>query len=192
MEQDIERLNEMIERLLTIARLDTPTAAVHMRSVNLTELVSEVVCDADFESRERDGVVRLTPAAEYFVQGNAELLRSAIENVIRNAIRYTAAGTSIEITLGRRETEVTPFVWLTIRDYGPGVPESELASIFQPFYRVADARDRQSGGTGLGLAIADRVVRIHGGTIRAVNATPQGLLVEIFLPQLAPSSLARA
>jgi two-component system, OmpR family, sensor histidine kinase CpxA len=190
MEQDLERLNEMIERLLTIARLDTPAAAVHMAPVNLTELVSEVVCDADFESRERDGAVRLTTAAEYFVQGNAELLRSAIENVIRNAMRYTAAGTSIEITLERRETEDTPFVWLTIRDYGPGVPESELASIFQPFYRVANARDRQSGGTGLGLAIADRVVRIHGGTIRAVNVTPRGLQVEIFLPQLALSSLA--
>jgi two-component system, OmpR family, sensor histidine kinase CpxA len=190
MERDIERLNEMIERLLTIARLDTPAAAVHMAPMNLTELVSEVVCDADFESRERDGAVRLTAAAEYFVQGNTELLRSAIENVIRNAIRYTAAGTSIEITLECRETEDTPFVWLTIRDYGPGVPESELTSIFQPFYRVADARDRQSGGTGLGLAIADRVVRIHGGTIRAVNATPRGLQVEILLPQLGLGSLA--
>jgi two-component system sensor histidine kinase CpxA len=74
-------------------------------------------------------------------------------------------------------------VRVAIRDYGPGVPESELVNIFRPFYRVTEARDRQSGGVGLGLAIADRVIRIHGGTIRAQNVTPQGLLIEILLPQ---------
>jgi two-component system, OmpR family, sensor histidine kinase CpxA len=109
--------------------------------------------------------------------------RSAIENVIRNAIRYTAAGTSIEIMLQRKEMEAKSFALLTIRDHGPGVPESELTTIFRPFYRLADARDRQSGGTGLGLAIADRVVRIHGGTICARNTTPRGLHVEIALPR---------
>ena len=72
---------------------------------------------------------------------------------------------------------------LAIRDHGPGVPEAELVNIFRPFYRVADARDRQSGGTGLGLAIADRVIRTHGGTIGAQNATPPGLLVEILVPE---------
>ena len=72
-----------------------------------------------------------------------------------------------------------------VRDYGQGVPESELANIFQPFYRVADDRNRESGGTGLGLAIADRVIRIHGGTIKARNAAPHGLEVEILLPQTA-------
>jgi two-component system sensor histidine kinase CpxA len=115
------------------------------------------------------------------VRGNAELLHSAIENVIRNAIRYTESGTSIEVSM---ETEdLSGAVRLVVRDFGPGVPESELKNIFQPFYRLADARDRQSGGTGLGLAIADRVVRIHGGTIRAENAEPRGLRVEIVLPQ---------
>ena len=76
-----------------------------------------------------------------------------------------------------------PSVRISVRDYGPGVPASELANIFQPFYRVAAARDRQSGGTGLGLAIADRVIRIHGGTIRAENAAPRGLRIEIVLPK---------
>jgi signal transduction histidine kinase len=76
------------------------------------------------------------------------------------------------------------FIRLVVRDYDSGVPESELVNFFHPFYRAADARDRQSGGTGLGLAIADRVVRVHGGTIRAENVTPQGLQVEILLPQL--------
>jgi two-component system sensor histidine kinase CpxA len=80
------------------------------------------------------------------------------------------------------------FVRLTVRDYGPGVPESELVNIFQPFYRISDARDRQTGGAGLGLAIAERVIRVHGGTIRAENATPQGLRVEVLLPHSSMNS----
>ncbi len=128
--------------------------------------------------------MKLTAPEEYFVRGNAELLHSAIENVIRNAIRYTATGTSVEVQLQCKDMTGASFVRLVVRDYGLGVPESELTNIFQPFYRIADARDPQSGGTGLGLAIADRVVRVHGGTIRAENATPQGLQVEILLPQL--------
>lgn len=182
MEQDIGRLGDMIGRLLTLAKLDTSALPVQMTRVNLTDLISETVRDANFESR--DNTVTLTMDAEYFVQGNAELLHSAIENVIRNAIRYTAPGTPVEVKLQHAEVEKAGFAQLTIRDYGPGVPEPELSNIFQPFYRVAEARDRQSGGTGLGLAISDRVVRVHSGTIRAENAVPRGLLVEICLPIL--------
>jgi two-component system sensor histidine kinase CpxA len=116
------------------------------------------------------------------VLGSAELLHSAIENVVRNAIRYTGSGTPVELRLECPGSSNGAGVRLIVRDYGPGVPESELKNIFQPFYRVAGARDRQSGGTGLGLAIADRVVRLHGGTIRAENATPRGLRIEIALP----------
>jgi two-component system sensor histidine kinase CpxA len=119
---------------------------------------------------------------QYFVRGNAELLHSAIENVVRNAVRYNRSGTRVDVVLECATRSNASFARLTVRDYGSGVPESELANIFQPFYRVADARDRQSGGVGLGLAIADRVIRIHGGTIRAENAELQGLQVEILLP----------
>ena len=181
MEQDLERLNEMIGSLLTIAGLDASSAPMRVTPVNLRELVSQIVGDAEFEHG-RDDIAVLAANAECFIDGSAELLHSAIENVIRNALRYTAAGTSVEIMLQCREQEAKSFALLTIRDYGPGVPECELTNIFQPFYRVTDARDRQSGGTGLGLAIADRVVRVHGGTIRARNATPRGLQVEILLP----------
>jgi two-component system sensor histidine kinase CpxA len=182
MEQDIGLLDEMIGRLLTIARLDTVSAPIPMVPVNLTELVSQIVRDADFESREHDGGLKLTTNEQCFVRGNSELLHSAIENVVRNAIRYTAPGTSVEVLLGSECNSSASSVRLTVRDYGPGVPESELGNIFQPFYRVADARDRQSGGAGLGLAIADRIIRIHGGTIRAENAAQRGLQVEILLP----------
>jgi len=182
MEKDIGLLSEMIGRLLTVARLDTSSQRLPMSSVDLTEIVSQIVRDAAFESRERNGGVELTAPEQFFVQGDAKLLQSAIENLVRNAIRYTEPGTPVEVLLQSERRLNTSFVRLTVRDYGPGVPESELVNIFQPFYRVSDARDRQSGGAGLGLAIAERVIRVHGGTIRAENVAPRGLRVEALLP----------
>jgi len=188
MEKDIGLLNEMIGRLLAVARLDTSAPPVPMMPVDLTEIVSQIVRDADFESRERNCSVKLTAHEQFLVQGNAKLLQSAIENVVRNAIGYTVPGTPVGVLLQSERRSNASFARLTVRDYGPGVPESELVKIFQPFYRVSDARDRQSGGAGLGLAIAERVIRIHGGTIRAENAAPHGLQVEILLPRLSLNS----
>ncbi|HMH13579.1 MAG TPA: ATP-binding protein [Edaphobacter sp.] len=182
MEQDIERMSEMIGRMLTVAKLDTSSAPVQMTRIDLSELVSQVVRSAEFELRERDNAVRLTIRGLCFVRGNAELLQSAVENVIRNAARYTTSDASVDIHVERLEREDGSFILLSVRDYGVGVPESELSNIFRPFYRVANDRDRQSGGAGLGLAIADRVARVHGGTVRAQNAAPQGLRVDIFIP----------
>jgi len=185
MEQDLGLLDEMIGRLLTLARLNTSAAPVPMMSLDLTELVSQIVRNADFEACKRDVRVTFSAGEQYFVRGNAELLHSAIENVVRNAIRYTESGTTVEVVLEAEKRSDASFVRLTVRDHGPGVSEAELIPIFRPFYRVADARDRQSGGVGLGLAIADRVIRIHDGEIRAGNAEPRGLQVEILLPRLA-------
>jgi two-component system sensor histidine kinase CpxA len=187
MEQDIGLLTEMISRLLTVARLDMSPSQVGMTPVDLSELAAQIVRDAEFESHERGGGVRLMADGQYLVKGNADLLHSAIENVIRNAIHYTEPGTSVEVDLQGHSQGDRPFVRLSVRDYGSGVPDSELASIFQPFYRVANARDRQSGGSGLGLAIAERVIRLHNGTIHAENAVPRGLRVEILLPRLVQS-----
>jgi two-component system sensor histidine kinase CpxA len=150
-----------------------------MTSVNMTDLVGQIVEDAGFEAQKRNVVVNMVAPEQYYARGNAELLHSAIENVVRNAIRYTAAGTSVDVSLGH---EGESQVQLVIRDHGKGVPENDLGRIFQPFYRVAEARDRESGGVGLGLAIADRVVRIHRGAIRAMNVQPEGLKVVIEIP----------
>jgi two-component system sensor histidine kinase CpxA len=182
MEQDLERLNEMIGRLLTVARLDSSAIPVPMSQVDLIELISQIARSADLELRKSNAAVQLTLPGQFFVHGNAELLHSAIENVVRNAIRYTGIGNPVEVRMTTQNTAEPSPALIVVRDHGPGVPESELANIFQPFYRIADDRNRESGGAGLGLAIAGRVVRIHGGSIRARNAQPHGLEVEILLP----------
>jgi len=153
-----------------------------MMDVDLADLLSHIVRNAEFESREPNGGITLTSSGLCSIWGSPELLHSAIENVVRNAVRHTQSGTSVEVRMECEGLSDYASVHLTVRDYGPGVPSTELKNIFQPFYRVAAARDRQSGGAGLGLAIADRVVRIHGGTICAENAEPRGLRIEIVLP----------
>jgi two-component system, OmpR family, sensor histidine kinase CpxA len=183
MQEDLGLLDEMIGRLLTIAKLDISAPQVPMADFDLADLASQIARNAEFESQEPNGSIRLTSSGPCMVWGSAELLHSAIENVMRNAIRYTENGTSVEVHVECESSSSGARVHVVVRDYGPGVPESELTNIFQPFYRVTGARDRQSGGTGLGLAIADRVVRIHGGTIRAENAAPRGLRIEIVLPR---------
>jgi signal transduction histidine kinase len=177
MERDTERLNEMIGRLLTLARLDMTTTSPEMRRTDLKALVSDIVADAQWEARERNCRVDLVCADNCDVQANPDLIRSAAENIIRNAIRYTAPCTAVDVRLECRHGDTGDLATIRVSDRGPGVPATELANIFRPFYRVADARDRESGGVGLGLAIAERVARAHGGSVHAENRADGGLEV---------------
>jgi two-component system sensor histidine kinase CpxA len=180
-EREAERLNELIGNLLTIARLDGKAPEPRPEIVDLSYLVHEVASDAEFEARARDCVVNVAVAEECAVQGNPELLRSAVENVVRNAVRYTTPGTAVEIALTRSSDKPGRAV-ITVRDHGPGVPDVELVKVFQPFYRVASGRERSSGGVGLGLAITKRAVDLHHGSVMARNAEGGGLRIDITLP----------
>jgi two-component system, OmpR family, sensor histidine kinase CpxA len=177
LERDTERLNDMIGRLLTLARLDMTAAAPEMRLTDLRALVSDIVADAQWEARERDCRVDLVSDGDCEIRANPDLLRSAAENVIRNAVRYTASGTAVEVRLECHRGDDGDAAIVRVSDRGPGVPAAELPNIFRPFYRVADARDRQSGGVGLGLAIAERVARVHGDSVHAENRAGGGLEV---------------
>jgi two-component system sensor histidine kinase CpxA len=183
-EMESERVNALVGQLLALTRLESGAERVPPEMVGLEDLVQQVVDDANYEAKPLHKEVKVLQLAPCRVRGSSELLRSGIENVIRNAIRYTGEGTAVEVSLTRRMDSAV----LTVRDHGPGVPETELAHIFEPFYRVGEARERSSGGVGLGLSIADRTVKLHRGSIRAENLN-DGLLITIELP-LTPSPAA--
>jgi two-component system sensor histidine kinase CpxA len=190
-EREAERLNELIGKLLSLARMQAASGPPEMAPVKLYDLLSDIAEDAEFEAQEHGCNVRLLQPVDTggsraesvpgsaCVMGSEEFLHSAVENVVRNAIRYTAPGTAVELLLSSEDG----WAVISVGDYGPGVPEAELKNLFLPFYRVAGARDRQTGGAGLGLAIADRVIRLHGGSIAAANrGGGRGFQVEIRLP----------
>lgn len=181
-EQEAERLNDLIGELLSLSRMDEGERKLPQEAVDLDLIIREVIKDADFEARNRSRSVAITASEKVTVTGSPEILRRAIENVVRNAVRYTKEGTAVEITLQSRRDGRYDNAVLSVRDHGPGVPSSELQNLFRPFYRVGDARERQSGGVGVGLAITDRAVALHGGSVSASNAPDGGLLVEIVLP----------
>jgi two-component system sensor histidine kinase CpxA len=176
-ETESGRLNDMISRLLTLAKLETEGGDIEREKLDFAELVRDVAADADFEAQALGKIVQVSSADSCPVVGSENLLRSAVENVLRNAVRYTAERTAVDVSLKSKNGHAV----LRICDHGGGVPEDELPNLFRPFYRVGDARDRKTGGTGLGLAIAERAVKAHKGAISAKNHNG-GLMVQIDLP----------
>lgn len=196
-QREAENLNEMIGQLLTLTRLESGAEVLPRAEFDLAKLVREVTDDAEFEAQSRNRSVTLKTVDQLSIVGTEHLLRRAVENVVRNAVHYTAEGTSVEVEIGvggddagatattkkdQAETAASVRAVITVRDHGPGVPENALHEIFRPFYRVDDARDREAGGVGLGLAIAERAVRLHGGKVEATNEPTGGLVVKINLP----------
>lgn len=177
-----DRMNELIGSLTTIARLETGAGNVRKVPVQLEELVQEVARDAAFEAQGRNCQVEAEILDELPVLGDPALLHSAIENVVRNATRYTEGGSTVKIRAERQPGASSAEALIQVSDHGPGVPADSLDKIFQPFYRIDDARGRSTGGVGLGLAITDQAVRLHGGAVTASNLPEGGLLVEIRLP----------
>jgi len=175
-ENESNRLNEMISRILTLSRLESGTEDFLKTRLNLADLVRGIAADAEFEASGKGKSVVADAIDECSVKGNENLLRSAIDNVVRNAVRYTAEATKVDISLIKDNGHAV----LKVKDHGGGVPQNELENLFRPFYRVGDARERKTGGTGLGLAIAQRAVAVHGGTIMAANIDG-GLEVKIVL-----------
>ena len=181
--KECERLNALIGELLQLTRAEGEGGNLQKVSVDLHSLLAEVADDCSIEAQARDCKLNLRAPSGIAVLGDPELLRRAVENLVRNAIRYAAEGTSVEVMLERRDETAL----ISVRDHGPGVPAEDLDRIFDPFYRVNGDRDRSSGGVGLGLSIARRAVELHQGDLRARNSSP-GLTVEMRLPGLLPDS----
>ena len=175
--KDTDRLGILVSELLQVTRAENDPQSRNLAAIPLRELLQEVIADTAVESEARNVKLSLAAETPLELNGDRELLRRAVENVLRNAIRFAPEQTAVDISLRQNSNHAV----VAIRDYGPGVPEASLANLFRPFFRVEADRNRDSGGVGLGLAIAQRAVAIHQGEIRARNAQP-GLLVEIELP----------
>ena len=173
-ERETELLDELIGQLL-----DVPDNSAEMQdSIDVVALLAQVCEDASFEARaEQKNLAFTTSAEEVVLRSHGDLLKRALENVIRNAVRHTPRDTCVTVELSRREDSLQ----VIVEDHGPGVPDAELEKIFDPFYRVDESRQRETGGFGLGLSIARRAVEQHGGRVFASNQ-PTGLRVTIELP----------
>src|ERR1700722_9006333 len=180
-QQETERLNSMISNLLTLSKIDAGESLAD-ETIDVAEMLRTIVVDTDFEARDHNCRVALHGAQDCFTVGSSDLLRSAVENVIRNAIRYTAQQTEVEVRLGCDTGGAASEGTISVRDHGPGVPESSLEELFRPFFRLDESRERSTGGVGLGLAIAQRAVKLHGGEIKAQNCAGGGLEVIISFP----------
>jgi two-component system, OmpR family, sensor histidine kinase CpxA len=181
-ELEANRLNELIGRLLTLARLEGGDDAMRRTPISLDELVRDIAKDADFEAQSRHCRVMCAIQDEITILGSPSLLHSAVENVVRNAMRHTGEGTEVKICMAVEGQNGKSDAVIRVTDRGPGVPKEALDKLFRPFYRLDDSRGRQTGGVGLGLAITERAVRLHGGTVQASNRPEGGLMVEIRLP----------
>lgn len=182
-ELEARRLDRLIGQSLTLARLDTGVEAGPRETFDLTNLVQQIAADGDYEARAIGARVAITASDACAMSGVADLLRSAVENVVRNGVRYTAPGTAVEVAICAVDSgDGRPTARIRIRDRGPGIDDVSLSTVFLPFRRGSEAAGRANASYGLGLAIADRVVRLHGGTIAAANAEGGGLLVEMTLP----------
>lgn len=181
-EREADLLNDLIGQLLVLTRLESGAKAAATESLDVAALVREIAADADFEARSREVVVRVVSDEPCRIEGVKPLLRSAVENIVRNAVRYSDEGNEVAILVRCAPDESPAHALIQVRDHGPGVPPSALGDLFRPFYRVGDVRDRKDGGAGLGLAIAQRAIAIHGGSVGAANAPDGGLIVTVTLP----------
>jgi signal transduction histidine kinase len=176
-ERDVNRIASLVSDIVEINVVEGDPALEEKEEVCIHDIIDEVVGDCGVEAQARGCRIEVSGEVGGQVHGNPELLRRALENVVRNAIRYSPEKTAIEVALGEDDEAAR----ITIRDFGPGVPDKAMQRIFDPFFRVEEARNTNGGGSGLGLSIAKRAVCLHRGSITAENATP-GLRVTIVIP----------
>jgi signal transduction histidine kinase len=175
--KEADRMSTLIGELIELTRFEGDRTACDAEIIDPDSLLDHIIKDCQWEAEARRRSIAFKVESSVTIRGVYELLRRAVENVVRNAIRHTPEGTTVEVELSHRDGRAL----IRVRDFGAGVPEAALDAIFKPFFRVEVDRDRASGGVGLGLAIALRAVELHGGGIKAKNASP-GLEVTIELP----------
>jgi two-component system sensor histidine kinase CpxA len=180
LKKEIDRLTDLVGALVEVTRAEGDPSATRLEPLQLGDLLQSVVEDCRVDADARGCSIGVNGELDLTLRGDRELLRRAVENVVRNAIRYTPRGSTVDVKMECAGQTAR----ISVRDSGPGVPEELLPKIFQPFFRVDDSRDSSTGGVGLGLAIAYRAVSVHHGRLWAQNVNP-GLSVCIELPLTA-------
>src|SRR5579863_4512107 len=180
LKKEIDRLTDLVGTLVEVTRAEGDPSATRLEPLQLGALLRSVVDDCRVDADAQGCAIDIDCEFDPTLQGDRELLRRAVENVVRNAIRYTPRGSTVGVNVDSAGHTVR----ISVRDSGPGVPEELLPKIFQPFFRVDDSRDSSTGGVGLGLAIAYRAISVHHGRLWAQNMNP-GLSVCIELPLAA-------
>jgi signal transduction histidine kinase len=183
-ERDVDRIAALVADIVEFNFIECGPAAQEAGTARVADIMDDVIRDCAVEAEIRGCRIAVTGRLAGEIAGNRELLRRAVENVLRNGIRYSPDHSIIDVSV----SENTYTAAITIRDCGPGVPEQALTQIFDPFFRVEEARNAMGGGSGLGLSIAKQAVQVHHGTITAENASP-GLRVQIILPLRSVASL---
>jgi two-component system sensor histidine kinase CpxA len=177
MEAELERLDRLIGDILAFSRLEAKEA-ISRHPTDIVDLVQNIVDDASIEAQAAGKQIRMHGPTRCLIDVDSGLIQRAVENVVRNALRHTAEGTAVNVSIDNDAR----YVRIVTDDQGPGVPEEAIAKLFEPFFRVEQSRSTRSGGGGIGLAIAERSIRLHGGSIRARNRKDGGLSIAIALP----------
>lgn len=182
MDAETAQLNHLIGQLLTLSRLESADLSIETQPVALETMIQRIVQDANFEGQLRGCSVHFTYSHPCTLQADGNLLRSAVENIVRNALRFSPDGSPVQITLSTGVDVAGRHAGIRVQDRGPGVPQDAIDRLFKPFFRTADTPGRPQSGSGLGLSIAHRAVTMHRGAITARNGAERGLIVEIRLP----------
>jgi signal transduction histidine kinase len=186
LESDVERIDLLISQLLTLSRFEAGLSSAEREDVSISQILEEVTADGDFEAKSAGKSVRLhANGSAYLEDADPHALRSAFENIIRNAIRFSPPNTNIDVSLKINADSPKSSILISVRDHGPGVPEESLQAIFQPFVQLANNEPSGESHNGLGLAIASEAIRMHGGAITAINLPEGGLEVRVKLPAIA-------
>lgn len=185
LKNELERLDLMLDELLTYSRLDAGQYQLELHACDLVALTEEVIAINQLDADAKAQRIRLQAPQQAWLDADSRLLGRAIENILRNAIKYSPTHSQIECTITQQQTALL----LSIRDYGPGIPAELLENVFLPFYRVSDSRTSATGGTGLGLAIVAQIIRQHQGEVSATLPAGGGLQVDVTLKQSAAPTI---
>ena len=182
--EEVSRLTQMVDTLLTISRADAGQIAVRKAVFPLMDLLREVITVVGVLAEEKKQILVVSGSETAAVNADRSILRQAIINLLDNAVKYSPPGSPIRLTLQLLPDSIddSATVKLGIEDEGPGIPAESRSKVFDRFYRVEEARSREAGGTGLGLAIAKWAVAANGGTIEVQPSATGGCLFSLTLP----------